>query len=88
MSLAHLVYRVVTDPPFAMHVLQASRAVLEGSAGPNANDEEMEALRAVIRDHAHWPHLCTPSEVAFEDLPWQSPQFDPPATSSPNLSST
>lgn len=87
MSLGQLVYRIVTDPSFAMHVLQAPRATLEGS-GPNANDEEMEVLRSVICDRAHWQRLCMPSQVAPEDLPWQLPQFDPEATSSPNLSST
>lgn len=87
MPLAQLVYRLATDMAFATRVLDDPRGALAASR-LDADSDGIKILLAILHDRVHWQKLCSPSQVIPEDLPWQSPQFDSPATSSPAPSST
>jgi hypothetical protein len=79
MPLAQLVHRLATDSAFAARALDDPRAALT-SSGLEVDEEGIQALLGLLHDRARWQRLCSPSQVIPEDLPWQSAQFDPPAT--------
>jgi hypothetical protein len=77
MSLADIIYRIATDPPFAAKMRSDPTTVL-AAAGLNLEDSRTEAFLAILHSTLCWEELCSARLMKLSEPGWWVAQNEPP----------
>jgi hypothetical protein len=75
MSLADIIYRIATDPPFAAKMRCDPTTTLT-AAGLNLEDSRTEAFLAILQSNNCWEELCSARLTRLSEPGWWAAQSE------------